>query len=213
MLFAVATHSEYDTAVAETTATGIGTLSEAANEPQCVSKRLFCRLGAPIYGRPDGRSRKARRCFSGSSNSRLGRPPPLEQGLAVQNRNWSNTMAKPLRHSSDKNSSVSRRYLSPNVIALYAEDHPPVVQVARRGRYPDCVRRLSGTPRLYVGVICELRTGLNDGVPVRLTGFDANGDAAIEAVGGRLIALANGKQSRHAICSAAWLFRTIFKEF
>ncbi len=78
--------------VAATTATGIGVLSEAAMS-RTFALRLFYRLGVSSNGRPGGRGRKARRCFSGT-------PPPVSVahpigvGLAVQNRNWSINMCQ-----------------------------------------------------------------------------------------------------------------------
>jgi hypothetical protein len=55
--------------------------------------RLFCRLGAPSYGRPGRGSRKARRCSTGLSTP-FGAAHPFDSGMAVHNRNWSNTMQK-----------------------------------------------------------------------------------------------------------------------
>lgn len=84
--------SGYTSCTAETTAGGIGTPVWGGDEPQCVLQAAFFAPVLSSYGRPGGRSRKARGCSIRSSNSRFGRPPLLEQGLAVTNRNWSNEM-------------------------------------------------------------------------------------------------------------------------
>lgn len=84
--------SSYTSRTAETTAVGIRTPEWGGDEPQCVLQAAFFAPVLSSYGRPGGGSRKARGCSIRSSNSRFGRPPLLEQGLAVTNRNWSNKM-------------------------------------------------------------------------------------------------------------------------
>lgn len=84
-------HRAHNPAVAETTATGFDSLSGAAMSRTVFAMRLFCRLGVPSYGRPGRGSRKARRCSTGLSTP-FGAAHPFDSGMAVQNRNWSNTM-------------------------------------------------------------------------------------------------------------------------
>jgi hypothetical protein len=119
-------------------------------------------------------------------------------------------MANALRQHTDEITHPPRRYLAPNVIALHAEDRPPVVNVRRRGRYPACVKRIEDIPRLYVGVLCELRTQDNAGVPVRIKSFEPNGDACVEAIGHRLIHCNDQSRARIAYCRTSYLFRTVF---
>lgn len=66
-----------------------------------------------------------------------------------------------------------RRYLAPNVIALWPEDRPPVVNPKVRGRYPRGVERLRTWLRLRPGVYAYLWNKClpeNRGVVVRLQG-------------------------------------------
>lgn len=92
MMFDTAAISGIIASLPKTTAVGIRTPFWSGEEPQAQRERFFYAL-LSSNGRPGGRSRKARRCSIGSSNSRFGRPPSLERGLAVQNRNWSNIMS------------------------------------------------------------------------------------------------------------------------
>jgi hypothetical protein len=85
------TNQDYLSPVVKTKTTGIGVPNWSGEEPLCSRKRLFCRLGMP-YGRPGGRSRKARRCSIGTPTS-VSVAHPIGVGLAVTNRNWSNIMA------------------------------------------------------------------------------------------------------------------------
>jgi len=117
-----------------------------------------------------------------------------------------------LRYCAEKTTQKHRRYIASNVVAMYADDRPPVVQPRRRGRYPSCVKRLSDTPRLYVGAICELRTPLNDSVPVRIVDLNPADGAWIEAVTPRLITYRDGTKGRDAKCGPESLFRTVFGE-
>lgn len=82
-----------DSRVAETTATGISLLNWSGDEPHSVCLAAFLRLGVPFNGRPGGRGRETRRCSNGKANSRSV-AHPISLGLAVKNRNWSNTMCK-----------------------------------------------------------------------------------------------------------------------
>jgi hypothetical protein len=66
-----------------------------------------------------------------------------------------------------------RRHLAPNVIALWPEDRPPVVNPARRGRYPRGVEALRRWNRLRPGVYAYLWNNClpeNRGLVVQLLG-------------------------------------------
>ena len=89
----MATLKAHDFAVAEKEATGFGSLSGAAMSRTAFALRLFCRLGAPSFGQPGGRSRKARRCSTGLPTP-VRSALPFGSGVAVHNRNWSNIMRK-----------------------------------------------------------------------------------------------------------------------
>jgi hypothetical protein len=138
--------------------------------------------------------------------------------MAVTNRNWSKTMANlahsapaPIPSVSPAQPAVPRRRLAPNVIAMHAEERPPVVQTrSRRGRYPANVTRwyFSGRPRLYVGALCALRGGDNDDVPVRIFEVLPGGFYAVEAITGRDIVLDAGEAVRRARVINTNLVRT-----
>lgn len=106
---------------------------------------------------------------------------------------------------------MPRRYLAPNVISMHAEDRPPVINRPRRGRYPAMVAPIWTARRLYVGAVCELRSPLNDCIPVRIVAFLDNGDAHIEAVGPRLITINAQQTSRNAGAGLSSLHRTVFR--
>jgi len=74
------------------TGAGFGSPWSAAMSRNVFRSAAFSLPGVASYGRPWAGSRKARRCSIGTSDSRLGRPPVSEVGLAVQNRNWSAIM-------------------------------------------------------------------------------------------------------------------------
>lgn len=84
--------TDYLSCVAETKASGIAVLNGAAMSRKHQAVRLFCRLGVPSNGRPGGRSRKARRCSTGTATP-VSVAHPIAVGRAVIYRNWSNTMA------------------------------------------------------------------------------------------------------------------------
>lgn len=66
---------------------------------------------------------------------------------------------------------IERRRLAPNVVCLFQEDRPAVVNVRRRGRYPRNVVAFWARPRLLVGDMAELCGGAlpsNHGKRVRL---------------------------------------------
>lgn len=94
-----------------------------------------------------------------------------------------------------------RRYLAPNVIALWPEDRPPVVNPARRGRYPRGVEALRRWNRLRPGVYAYLwsanPTSRNRGKVVRLRKEYADGDWEVEAYDSEIY-FANGECSRFA---------------
>lgn len=109
-----------------------------------------------------------------------------------------------------------RRRLADNVVCLFPEDRPPVVQAAgRRGRYPTIVSRLSSVPRLRVGAICEIwRTdsGKNNGLIVRLLEEEGNDLWFVETVSGVDILFSNGEFNRRALCPSGILRRTFLGE-
>lgn len=78
-------------AVAEKEATGGDSPSGAAMSRTAFAMRLFCRLGAPSFGRAGRGSRKARRCSTGLSTL-PGSALPFDSGWRFFNRNWSNLM-------------------------------------------------------------------------------------------------------------------------
>ena len=90
--FTTAARWGYPTCAAEKEAAGIGTLNEAATSRNALAMRLFVRFGAPSYGRPNGRSRKARRCLIGSSNSRSVALPYWNRGWRFNSATEANTM-------------------------------------------------------------------------------------------------------------------------
>lgn len=78
----------HDRAATEKNVAGFGSPCGAAMSRTAFALRLFCRLGAPSFGRPGGRSRKARRCSTGLPTP-VSVALPFGSGMAVQNRNWS----------------------------------------------------------------------------------------------------------------------------
>ncbi|MBP9805736.1 MAG: hypothetical protein KBE22_12640 [Candidatus Accumulibacter sp.] len=96
--FTIAAHQGYASCAAEKEAAGIGTLNEAATSRTAFALRLFVRFGAPSYGRPNGRSRKARRCLIGSSNSRSVALPYWNRGRRFNSATEANTMQNPTAH-------------------------------------------------------------------------------------------------------------------
>ena len=79
----MATLRTHDSAVAVNPATGIGVPWEAAISRNVFALRLFCRLGSSSFGRPGGRSRKARRSFPGTPTP-VRSALPIGVGMAVQ---------------------------------------------------------------------------------------------------------------------------------
>lgn len=69
-------HKAHHSRVTEKDVTGIGVLWEAAMSRNVSALRLFCRLGAPSFGQPGGRGRKARRSFPGT-------PTPVRSALPI----------------------------------------------------------------------------------------------------------------------------------
>ena len=209
--------SGYSLPAAEKEAAGIGVLNTAAKSRHAQAERLFYRLGAPSFGQTGGRSRKARRCRAGTPTS-VRSALPIGVGKVVQNHARRNTMKSTYQGApapsldtsvSPTQPTLPRRRLAPNVIALHAEDRPPVVQTRRRGRYPACVARFTvGRSRLYVGAVCALRTPLNDDTPVRVVEIHQNGDCVIEAVSPRPIICVDGEPSCRATTSNQSLVRT-----
>ncbi len=90
--FYIAPSSVYHSPVTETKVAGFSSPIGAAMSRSAFAVRLFCRLGASSFGRPGRGSRKARRCSTGLLTP-FGAALPFSSGLAVQNRNWSKTMA------------------------------------------------------------------------------------------------------------------------
>lgn len=116
----------------------------------------------------------------------------------------------PTHPASPDQPATPRRRLAPNVIAMHAEDRPPVVQHRRRGRLPAAIGSIwrARHARLYVGAICALRTPLNDDVPVRVTEVYEDGKCDIETIGPRRIVCPDGTLLRAAIASNHCLIRT-----
>lgn len=87
-----------------------------------------------------------------------------------------------------------RRRLANNVICLFPEDRPPVINPPRRGRLPSCVvpaRRLEELRHAWqqpgaVAELCGTVRSENKGVRVRLIGKKADGCWLIETVRGEL---------------------------
>lgn len=199
---------------AEKEAAGIGVLWEAAMSRTAFALRLFCRLGAPSFGQPGGRSRKARRSFPGTPTP-VRSALPIGVGMAVHNRKLRKQTMKaqpngaPAPSGNPPNKTLPRRRLAPNVIAMHADDRPPVVQPRRRGRWPACVASLwRGRSRLYVGALCALRTPLNDDVPVRILEIHQNGNCLVEIAGTRGIVCQGGDLAQEAIATNQSLIRT-----
>ena len=68
-----------------------------------------------------------------------------------------------------------RRRLAPNVICMFDDDRPPVVNVRRRGRYPRNVTPIASRARLMPGDLAELCGSClpsNRGKRVRILGPD-----------------------------------------
>lgn len=55
--------------------------------------------------------------------------------------------------------SVSRPRLAPNVICMFVDERPAVINRARRGRLPRGIARINGQPLLVPGDIVEFRPG------------------------------------------------------
>ena len=101
--------------------------------------------------------------------------------------------------------------LAPNVIALHANERPPVVQTRRRGRLPAGVSRLfrSARPKFYVGVVCLLREASNHDVPVRVFQVMEDGRFGVCALTDRLITIAEaGVVTDRALVKECVLIRT-----
>lgn len=185
----------------------------AAQRQRC---GFFVALVRPVLGgragEPQGSPVLHRSSYPVRSPSRLG------SGMAVTNRNWSKTMAIAIQGASAPSfvpvaspaqPALPRRRLAPNVIAMHAEERPPVVQTRSRGRLPACVTKVFvWRSRLYVGAICALRTPQNDDVPVRLLELRTNGECDIEAIGSRPIICGDGSTTRRATTSNQCLVRT-----
>jgi hypothetical protein len=130
---------DYLSPATEKNVAGIGTPVWSGQKPLCSQQAAFLRLGVPFNGRPGGRSRKARGCSIRSSNSRFGRPPLLEQGLAVQNRNWSTTMQTQAATTPRRRGRPRKNPINP--------------------QFPGTVIRFDSRPRLAVGDVVELCRG------------------------------------------------------
>ncbi len=89
----MATRKAHHSCVTEKDVTGISLLKWSGDSRTAFALRLFCRLGAPSFGQPGGRSRKARRCSTGLPTP-VRSALPFGSGKAVHNRNWSNIMRK-----------------------------------------------------------------------------------------------------------------------
>lgn len=98
------------------------------------------------------------------------------------------------------------------ILHLFSEDRPPVNQPRRRGRYPRNVVRLSGVQKIRAGVVCELRTPLNDSVPVLVEGFLDDGFVSIKAITKRLITCLDHSQTDQAFTLPSQLFRSVCVE-
>jgi hypothetical protein len=109
----------------------IGVSIEAAMGRDALYQRLFCRLRLLSYGRPGGRSRKARRSFTGTPTL-VRSSTRLASGRTVQNRSWSKYQMT--------NTSPS---LSSNVIHFPNTHSVAVVNPPRRGRLPKSIPKLS----------------------------------------------------------------------
>ncbi len=83
--------SGYHSPVTEKNVIGIDVPNGAANSRTAQCLAAFYRLGAPSFGQPGGRGRKARRCSIGTPTP-VRSAHPIGVGLAVHNRNWSNIM-------------------------------------------------------------------------------------------------------------------------
>ena len=74
---------------------------------------------------------------------------------------------------------IERRRLAPNVVCLFPEDRPAIVNEPRRGRYPRNVIRFGSRPRLLAGDMAELCGSAlpsNHGKRVRLIGRVSGAD-------------------------------------
>lgn len=117
--------------------------------------------------------------------------------------------APTLRTASPDPSIPPRRRLAPNVIALHAEDRPPVVQERRRGRLPACIARYCvGRSRLYVGALCALRMPGFADIPVRLLEISQSGECLIRTISPQAIPFRDGTHGREAVVSSIYLVRT-----
>lgn len=110
--------------------------------------------------------------------------------------------------------SPARRRLADNVLCMFNEERPPVVQaVGRRGRYPAIVTRLWLVPRLRQGAICIIRsnpdTDVNHGIIVRLIEQHENGNWLSEAIGNRRFVF-DGEKHREVWVNPSVLRRTVF---
>lgn len=117
----------------------------------------------------------------------------------------------PTLRTSPETSTAPRRRLAPNVIAMHAEERPPVVQTRRRGRLPASIARFYyGRPRLYVGAVCGWSTSESDFdyIPVRLLEIRADGFCVVAAISARSIPLTGGGFTRRAGVYAEALVRT-----
>jgi hypothetical protein len=108
-------HRAYAAPALEKNSAGIAVLSEAAMSRKASAERLFYAC-ASSNGRPGGRGRKARRCFSGTATP-VSVAHPIAVGSAVTHRNWSKTMCE--KPTIDRET-ASR--INPLISGLWTED-------------------------------------------------------------------------------------------
>lgn len=93
---------------------------------------------------------------------------------------------------------IPRPRLAANVVCLFAEDRPPVVNRPRRGRLPKAVAVLSAARPLRIGALCEFSAEGHETMPVRIIERLDNGRFRVEAVAGHEFVFPNGARGRGA---------------
>lgn len=105
--------------------------------------------------------------------------------------------------------SIARRRLAPNVVCMFADDRPPVINRGRRGRYPKLVKSLWSMRRLRVGALCELNTARNANIPVRIVEEIEPGRYGVMALAGLRILCSDGELSLGAVVTNQQLRRSV----
>lgn len=105
--------------------------------------------------------------------------------------------------------SIARRRLAPNIVCMFADDRPPVVNRPRRGRLPKAVAVFQAERKLRPGALCEFSTDGHPAIPVRIIENLGNGRSHVEAIVGHEFTFPDGQRGRDANVNYACLRRSV----